>query len=62
MKQYKFKILYILKKKNKRINALSRWSDYMRDKDVFNYNILKIHKDELPLINRKKLNAIIRIL
>lgn len=34
----------------------------MKEKDVFNYNILKINLNKLLSINKKKLNAIIKIL
>jgi len=34
----------------------------MKTKKSFNYNIFKINKNELLLINKYKLNAILRIL
>ena len=62
LEQYKFKIQYILGKDNGRANALSRRSDHIKTKKSFNYNILKINKDELLLTNKHKLNVTLRIL
>jgi len=62
LRQYKFKILYISKKENDRVDALSRRSDHIKTKKSFNQSILKINNDESLLINKHKLNAILRIL
>ncbi len=62
LEQYKSKIQYILDKDNNKVDALSRRNNYIKTKKSFNYNILKIHKNELLLINKYELNAILRIL
>jgi hypothetical protein len=62
LEQYKFKILYTLRKENGRTDALSRRSDHMNTKKSFNQSILKINNDESLSINKHKLNAILRIL
>ena len=62
LKQYKFKILYILKKENGKADALSRRSNHMKTKKSFNHSILKVNNDESLLINKHELNAILRIL
>jgi len=54
--------LYILRKENDRINTFSKRNNCMKTKRSFNYNILRINKNELLLINKHKLNAILRIL
>jgi len=59
--QYKFKIQYILNKDNDKANALNKRSDHIKTKKSFNYNILKINKNELLLTNKYELNAILRI-
>jgi len=62
LRQYKFKILYILEKENGKADALSRRSNHIKTKKSFNHNILKVNDDESLLINKHKLNAILRIL
>ncbi len=62
LKQYKFKILYTLEKENGKVDALSRRSDHIETKKSFNHSILKVNNDKSLLINRHKLNAILRIL
>jgi len=62
LKQYKFKILYILEKENDKADALSRRSDHIRTKELFNHSILKVNNDESLLINKHELNTILRIL
>jgi len=62
LRQYKFKILYILGKENDKVDALSRRSDHMKTKKSFNQSILKINNDESLSINKHELNAILRIL
>ncbi len=62
LKQYKFKIQYILGKDNDRADALSRRSNYIKTKKSFNHSILKINKDESLLANKHELNATLRIL
>ena len=62
LEQYKFKILYILKKENGKADALSRRSNHMKTKKSFNHSILKVNNDESLLINKHELNAILRIL
>ena len=59
--QYKFKIQYILRKDNNKANALSKRSDHIKTKKSFNYNILKINKDESLLANKYELNVTLRI-
>jgi len=53
---------YTLDKDNNKANALSKKSNYIKTKKSFNYNILKINKNELLLANKHKLNATLRIL
>jgi len=62
LRQYKFKILYILEKENDKVDALSRRNDHMKTKKSFNQSILKINNDESLSINKHELNAILRIL
>jgi len=62
LRQYKFKILYILEKENSKADALSRRNDHIKTKKSFNHNILKINSDESLLTNKHELNAILRIL
>ena len=50
-----------MKKDNNKANALSKRSDYIKTKKSFNYNILKINKDESLLVNKHELNATLRI-
>jgi len=54
--------LYTLGKENDKVDALSRRSDHIKTKKLFNHNILKINQDESLSINKHKLNAILRIL
>jgi len=54
--------LYILGKENGKANALNKRSDYIKTKESFNHNILKVNNDESLLINKHKLNATLRIL
>ena len=61
LSQYKLKIIYTSEKKNNRIDALSRRSDYMHNKEVFNQSILKINNDESLSFNKREFNVIIRI-
>ena len=60
--QYKFTILYTPGKENGRADALSRRSDHMETKEVFNHSILKINKDGSLSANRHELSATLRIL
>ena len=61
--QYKFKISYTPGKDNGRADALSRRSDYMGTKEVFNQSILKINSDgSLSANSKHELNATLRIL
>jgi len=62
LKQYKFKIQYILEKDNDRADALSRRSNHIKTKKSFNHNILKVNKDESLLVNKHELNATLQIL
>ena len=62
LKQYKFKIQYISRKKNERANVLSRRNDYMNSKKVFNHNILKINNDEILFANRHEINMTLKIM
>jgi len=54
--------LYILEKENDKANALSRRKDHIETKKSFNHSILKVNNDESLLINKHKINAILRIL
>jgi hypothetical protein len=60
--QYKFKILYTPGKENGRADALSRRSDHMETKELFNHSILKVNQDESLSTNKHELNATLRIL
>ena len=60
--QYKFKIQYTLNKDNDRANILNKRSDHIKTKKSFNYNILKINKNESLLANKYELNATLQIL
>jgi len=60
--QYKFKILYTLGKENGKADALSRRSDHMETKELFNHSILKVNQDESLSTNKHELNATLRIL
>ncbi len=62
LEQYKFKIQYILDKDNNKANALNKRSNYIKTKKLFNYNIFKINKNKLLLVNKYKLNVILQIL
>ncbi len=62
LKQYKIKIQYILDKNNSKVDTLNKRSNYIETKKLFNYNILKINKNKLLLINKYKLNIILQIL
>jgi len=50
-----------LGKNNDRVDALSRRSNYIKTKESFNYNILKINKNESLLTNKYELNVTLRI-
>ena len=60
--QYKFKIQYTPGKENGRADALSRRSDHMETKEVFNTSILKVNKDGSLSANQHELNITLRIL
>ena len=62
MRRYKFKIHYILKKENERANALNKRCNYIKFKKIFNYNILKINKDEILFANYVEINIIMSIM
>ena len=62
LKQYKFRIQYILNKNNNKVDAFNKRNNYIKTKKLFNYSILKINKNKLLLINKYKLNAILQIL
>ena len=62
LRQYKFKIVYTLNKDNEKTDALNRRSDYMEIKEVFNHSILKVNNDGSLLLNKHKLNVMLRIL
>ena len=55
-------MLYISEKDNEKADALNRRNDYMKNKNIFEHNILKINKDKLLSINKKELNATLKIL
>jgi hypothetical protein len=61
LEQYKFKIKYILNKDNNKVDALSKRNNHIKTKKSFNYNILKVNKDESLLANKYELNAILQI-
>ena len=62
LEQYKFKIQYTSKKENDKANALSRRTNYMKTKKVFNHNILKINNDETLFVNRHEVNTTLKIM
>ncbi len=62
LKQYKFRIQYILDKNNNRADIFSRKNNYIKTKKLFNYSILKINKNRLLSANKYKLNTILQIL
>jgi hypothetical protein len=59
--QYKFKICYTPGKDNGRADALSRRSDYMKEKAIFNQSILRRNVDGSLSPNVHEINAIARI-
>ncbi len=62
LEQYKFKILYTLRKENGKVDAFSRRKDHIKTKKSFNHSILKVNNNESLSINKHKINAILRIL
>jgi hypothetical protein len=50
--------VYILGKDNGRADALSRRSDYIKTKEIFNYSILKKNADGILSPNIYKFNVI----
>lgn len=60
--QYKFTILYTSGKKNDRADALSRRSDHIKSKKIFDHNILKVNQNESLSANKHELNATLRII
>ena len=60
--QYKFKIVYTPGKENGRTDALSRRSDHMKSKELFDHSILKVNNDGLLSASVKELNATLSIL
>ena len=62
LNQYKLKIIYTSGKENGRADALSRRSDYMRSKEVFNHSVLKVNNDESLSLNKWEFNVMLRIL
>ena len=59
--QYKFKICYTPGKDNGRADALSRRTDYMKDKAIFNQAILRRNSDGSLSPNVHEINAIVSI-
>ena len=49
--QHKFKIIYTLRKDNRRADALSRRSDYIIDKDIISKAILRQEKNRLLVLS-----------
>lgn len=62
LSQFKFKIQYTPGKDNVRADALSRRSDYMKDKEVFDHSILKRNPDGTLSANAMEINAISQVL
>ena len=62
LNQYKLKIIYTSEKENGRADALNRRNDYMRNKKVFNHNVLKINDDESLSLNKREFNIMLHIL
>ena len=62
LEQYKFKIQYISRKENDRANALSRRTNYMKLKEIFNHNILKVNDDKTLFINCHEVNVTLKII
>ena len=55
-------IYYISKKENRRADILNRKINYMKNRKIFNYNILNINKVKLFLVNNYRLSVIIFII
>ena len=51
-----------MSKKNELTNNLSRRSDYIKSKKVFNHNILQINEDETLFINHREIATTMRII
>ena len=62
LKFYKFKIHYVKKKENELTNNLNRRCDYMKNKKIFNHNILKINENETFFMNHREITIIMRII
>ncbi len=45
----------------KKVDSFSKRSNYIKTKKLFNYNILKVNKNKLLLVNKYKLNIIFQI-
>jgi hypothetical protein len=56
--EYDFKIVYTLGKDNGRADAVSRRSDYMESKEIFNHNILRKNPDGTLSPNVQEFNSI----
>jgi hypothetical protein len=61
LRQYKFKICYTLGKDNGRADALSRRSDYIKEKAIFNQSILRRNVNGSLSPNVHEINTIARI-
>ena len=48
-------IYYILKKKNGNIDILNKKNNFIKTKEIFNYNIFKVNKNKLLLRNKHNL-------
>ena len=60
--QYKFEIKYTLGKDNRRVDALSRQSDYIDSKESVLHSILKANADRSLSVNPQQFNNIVRVL
>ena len=62
LRSYKFKIHYVNEKENELTNNLSRRCNYMKSKEVFNHNILKINENETLFTNHQEIATTMRII
>ena len=62
LKEYKFKIYYTLKKENDRANTLNHKCNYIKIKEKFDQNILRINENNTLLSNHEEITTIMRII
>ena len=49
-------------KKNELINNLNRRNNYMKNKEMFNHNILRINEDKTLFINHREIATTMKII